>query len=215
MDGNGRWASRHGLPRPVGHQMATRHLVPLLDVCASYGVEAVTLYVFSTENWNRPPEEVAGFLRLMHDALDEFTETLYVKGYRFRWSGSVQNIPEAVLERIRNAQARTRSNTGLVVNVAFNYGGRDEIVRATQRILARQVKAEEIDETVFATCLDTAGLPDMDLVIRTSGEERLSNFCLWQSANAVFYATPILWPDFTVEELQRALDVYASVVKSA
>lgn len=194
--------------------MATRNLAALLDACASYGVEVVTLYVFSTENWKRPPEEVAGFLRLMHDALDEFTGTLHAKNYRFRWSGSAQNVPEAVLEKIRSAQARTRSNTGLVVNVAFNYGGRDEIVRATQTIVAQQVKAEEIDETVFGTCLDTAGLPDMDLVIRTSGEQRLSNFCLWQSANAIFYSTAILWPDFTADDLRKALDAYEHAVEA-
>lgn len=212
MDGNGRWAEQRGLPRTLGHRAATENVFPLLDYCAQLGVEVVTLYVFSTENWRRPADEVTGFLALMGEMLDRFTEKLDVCGYRFWFSGSLEGVSEALREKFGHALELTKDNQGLVVNVAFNYGGRDDIVRATRKIMERGLEAEDIDERLFESCLDTAGLPDMDLVIRTSGEQRLSNFCLWQSANAVFYSTKVPWPDFTEQGLDDAFRTYERVI---
>lgn len=209
MDGNGTWAIQRGLPRPMGHRAATENVFPILDLCAELGVEVVTLYVFSTENWGRPAEEVTGFVALMEEMLDRFTEKLHVRGYRFWFSGSFEEVSEALREKFGHALELTKDNQGLVVNVAFNYGGRDEIVRATQKIVKQGISAETINEQVFESFLDTTGLPEMDLVIRTSGEQRLSNFCLWQSANAVFYSTEVMWPDFTIAHLQQVLKTIA------
>lgn len=167
----------------------------------------VTLYVFSTENWQRPRDEVVGFLALMGEMLNRFTAKLHARGYRFWFSGSFAGVSESLRAKIERAVGLTEHNSGLVVNVAFNYGGRDEIVRATRRIVQAGILEKNLNEDVFASFLDTAGLPEMDLVIRTSGEQRLSNFCLWQSANAVFYVTKVLWPDFTVAHLDEALQI--------
>lgn len=211
MDGNGRWAQKRGLPRPLGHRAATKNVLPLLEYCARLGVQVVTLFVFSTENWGRPPEEVTGFVALMGEVFDRFTEKLHHRGYRFWFSGSFEGVSEALRGKFEHALELTRNNRGLVVNVAFNYGGRDEIVRATRKILQAGCIVEELDERVFEGFLDTAGLPEMDLVIRTSGEQRLSNFCLWQSANAVFYSTEVLWPDFREKDMVKALDEFVRV----
>jgi undecaprenyl diphosphate synthase len=208
MDGNGRWALRQGLPRTAGHRAATENIFPVLDACSAYGVEVVTLYVFSSENWKRPPDEVKGFVGLMAEVLDKYTDELQVRGMRFRRSGSLEGVALTLAEKFRRAEERTAANSGLIVNVAFNYGGRNEMVRAARRIVESRVAPQNLDETRFEDYLDTAGLPEMDLVIRTSGEQRLSNFCLWQSAHALFYATPVLWPDFGVKDLDKALCAY-------
>lgn len=212
MDGNGRWAQQRSLPRTVGHRAATENVLPLLDYCDQLGVEVVTLYVFSTENWQRPPEEVKGFLALIGEMLDRFPVKLDARGYRFWFSGSFEGVSESLRTKIERAVKLTKHNSGLVVNVAFNYGGRNEIVRATRRIVQAGLAANELNADVFESFLDTAGLPEIDLVIRTSGEQRLSNFCLWQSAHAVFYVTPVLWPEFTMVDLKDALATYANEV---
>lgn len=208
MDGNGRWAQQRGLPRRVGHQEALKNIFPILDTCAERGVKAVTLYGFSTENWGRPTEEVDAFLCLVEQKIPWFANEVHVRGYRLRHSGSKERLSDGMLTAIRCGVEVSKNNTGMVVNVAFNYGGRDEIVRATRKIVEEGLGAEEIDEELFACSLDTVGLPDIELVIRTGGEQRLSNFCLWQTANAVHYVTPVLWPDFTLAHLDEALQVF-------
>jgi undecaprenyl diphosphate synthase len=210
MDGNGRWAQQRGLPRPVGHREALKNIFPILDACAEMGVQAVTLYGFSTENWRRPMEEVDAFLCLVEQKIPWFANEVHVRGYRLRHSGSSDRLSEGMLVAIRNGVELSKNNTGMVVNVAFNYGGRDDIVRATRKIVGKGLGVEEIDEREFESFLDTAGLPDIDLVIRTGGEHRLSNFCLWQSANAVFYSTEVLWPDLEIDQFHQALQCFAS-----
>lgn len=209
MDGNGRWAIQRGLPRHVGHRAALDNLFPVLDACAELGIEAVTLYGFSTENWGRPAQEVEAFVGLVEQKIPWFAQEIHVRGYRLRHSGSHERLGPDLLDRIQRGVELSRGNAGMVVNVAFNYGGRDEIVRATRRMVSEGLDVGQIEEARFECFLDTAGLPEIDLVIRTGGEQRLSNFCLWQTANAVFYSTCVLWPDFGVKDLYLALETFS------
>ena len=204
MDGNGRWASRRGLPRLAGHHAGTENVRRITTACADAGVEVLTIYAFSTENWRRPRDEVIGLMRLLMQRIDREAAELHRNNVKIRHVGVLEGIQPRLADRIRAAVELTRNNTGLVLNVAFNYGGRREIVRATQRALASGVRPEDLTEDVIDQHLDTAGLPDLDLVIRTGGEMRLSNFLLWQAAYAEYYSTPICWPDFGREELYQA-----------
>jgi undecaprenyl diphosphate synthase len=213
MDGNGRWANRRGLPRLAGHHAGTENVRRITIACADAGVEVLTIYAFSTENWRRPADEVFGLMRLLLQRIDKEAAELHRNNVRIRHIGELRGIQPRLAERVRAAVALTRENTGLVLNVAFNYGGRREIARAVQRIMQAGVSAEDLTEELIDQYLDTAGLPDMDLVIRTGGEMRLSNFLLWQAAYAEYYSTPICWPDFGREELYQAFAEFGRRVR--
>ena len=213
MDGNGRWASRRGLPRLAGHHAGTENVRRITIACADVGVEVLTIYAFSTENWRRPIDEVTGLMRLLMQRIDKEAAELHRNNVRIRHVGALEGVQPRLAERVRAAVELTRVNTGLVLNVAFNYGGRQEIARAVQRLMARGVQPEEVTEELIHQHLDTAGLPDLDLVIRTGGEMRLSNFLLWQAAYAEYYSTPICWPDFGREELYQAFAEFGRRVR--
>jgi undecaprenyl diphosphate synthase len=204
MDGNGRWAKRRGLPRLAGHHAGTENVRRITIACADAGVDILTIYAFSTENWRRPAEEVRGLMTLLAQRIDREAAELHRNNVRIRHIGTLDGINLRLAERVRAAVELTCNNSGLVLNVAFNYGSRHEIARAVRRIVERGVAAEEITEKLIDQHLDTAGLPELDLVIRTGGEMRLSNFLLWQAAYAEYYSTPTCWPDFGREELYAA-----------
>lgn len=205
MDGNGRWAQQRGLPRLAGHRAGTENIRRILRACVELGIPILTVYAFSTENWGRPADEVAGLLRLLEQSIDRETAELHRSGVCIRHLGQVDLLPPRLQRQIAAAVELTRSNTSLILNVALNYGGRDEIVRAIQQIIAEGIPAERIDEALVSRYLYTHDLPDPDLVIRTGGEMRLSNFMIWQAAYAEYYATEAFWPDFGPEELRQAL----------
>jgi undecaprenyl diphosphate synthase len=213
MDGNGRWANRRGLPRLAGHHAGTENVRRITIACADAGVTVLTIYAFSTENWRRPPEEVRGLMSLLAQRIDREAAELHRNNVQIRHIGTLDGIAPRLAERVRAAVELTRANTGLVLNVAFNYGGRHEIARAVQRALAAGVRPEELTERTIDQHLDTAGLPDLDLVIRTGGEMRLSNFLLWQAAYAEYYSTPLCWPDFGREELYAAFAEFGRRVR--
>ena len=209
MDGNGRWAEQHGLPRVEGHRAGTENMRRVLRACGEYGVKIVTIYAFSTENWYRPRDEVRGLMGILERVLENEVENLHREGVRLRHVGELDGLPDRLKGAVLDAIELTKENTSLTLNVAFNYGGRAEIVRATRRILEDGVDPSELDEDLFSQYLYTAGLPDPDLIIRTGGEMRLSNFLIWQSAYAEYYSTPTYWPDFDKEELGKAFLAYA------
>jgi undecaprenyl diphosphate synthase len=213
MDGNGRWAKRRGLPRLAGHHAGTENVRPITIACADAGVEVLTIYAFSTENWRRPVDEVHGLMRLLLQRIDREAAELHRNNVKIRHVGELDGIQPRLAERVRAAVELTRANTGLVLNVAFNYGARQEIARAVRRLLAQGVAAAEVTEKLIDQHLDTAGLPDLDLVIRTGGEMRLSNFLLWQAAYAEYYSTPLCWPDFGREELYQAFAEFGRRVR--
>lgn len=208
MDGNGRWARAHGLPRLAGHRAGTQNVRRVLAACQTFGIRVVTLYVFSTENWGRPQTEIEGIFELLGEVIDRETENFQTQGVRLVHSGSLERAPEELAEKVRRAVRLTRENHAYTLNVAFNYGGRMEIIRAAQQLLASGIPPQALTEELFDQYLFTAGLGDMDLVIRTGGDERLSNFFPWQSARGLFYTTPTYWPDFDQAELQQALLTY-------
>lgn len=208
MDGNGRWAKQRGLPRLLGHGegMANAHRV--VEILFDYGIKYVTLYIFSTENWNRPKEEVEGIFQILMNRIDEEIDFAQRKGIRICHLGKLDRLPVRLKEKIKQAVDLTRSNKTMTVSLALNYGGRDEIVEAVRHLMRDGVQASDVDEALFSPYLYTADIPDPDLVIRTGGEIRLSNFLLWQVAYAELYFTPVLWPDFTREEVDKALMTY-------
>jgi len=210
MDGNGRWAKARGLPRAAGHRAGTQNIRRVLEACVEYGIEVLTIYAFSTENWGRPDKEVRGIMRLLEQNLTEQLPELHAKGVQIRHSGSLERVSRSLKNKIQEALELTKANQRIILNVAFNYGGRAEILHAVRRIIAAGVPAEGVDEALFTRYLYTAGLPDPDLIIRTAGEMRLSNFLIWQSAYAEYYSTPTYWPDFDRAELHRALEAYAA-----
>lgn len=208
MDGNGRWAKAHGLPRVAGHRAGMENIRRVLRACTDFGVKVLTIYAFSTENWARPPDEVQALMRLLDEAVGRESKRLHKEGVQIRHSGSLDRLPANLVKKIQNAIALTKDNDRLILNIAINYGGRAEIVEAIRRIISEGIPAEEVTEEVVSAHLYTAGLPDPDLVIRTAGEMRLSNFLIWQSAYAEYYSTPVYWPDFDEEELYKALLAY-------
>ena len=208
MDGNGRWATNRGLPRRSGHEAGLNNLKNVLDHLHRRGVQFVTVYAFSTENWDRPTEEVEGLMELLRDGLGELTQELHDNNVRVHHVGRSTRLTQDLHEGIERAVALTRENTGITINVAFDYGGRDEILQACRGIIEDQVPSENVDEQLFSQYLYTAGTPDPDLIIRTGGELRLSNFLLWQSAYSEYYPTPVLWPDLGPAELDKALTSY-------
>jgi len=209
MDGNGRWAKARGLPRLAGHRAGTENLRRVIEACVEFGIRFLTVYAFSTENWGRPQEEVRGLMGILEDMIDRELEELHRQGVQIRHLGRLERLDESLVRKIRHAIAYTRDNDRLVLCVAFNYGGRDEIVQAVQRIVADGVPAEAVDEALLERYLYTAGIPDPDLIIRTSGELRTSNFLIWQGAYAEWYFTPTYWPDFDKDALRQALLDYA------
>jgi undecaprenyl diphosphate synthase len=210
MDGNGRWAQQRGLPRLAGHRAGTENIRRIIQGCVDYGVEVLTLYAFSTENWRRPDTEVRGLMTILAEVIDRETRELHKNGVRLRHIGELAALPTTLKERVERAVHLTRENSRLTLNVAFNYGGRSEIVRAVHRILESGVDPSDVTEELIGEHLDTAGLPDPDLIIRTAGEMRLSNFLLWQAAYAEYWSTPIFWPDFGRDDLYRALSDFAA-----
>ena len=210
MDGSGRWAKKRGLPRLAGHKAGTENLRRIIKACVEFGVEYLTIYAFSTENWGRPREEVDGLLRILEDVLEKELAELDEQGVQLRHLGILAQLSPSLQKKVLAAVEQTRHNSRLVLNVAFNYGGRDEIIHAMRQMLVDQVKPEDINPEMVSRYLYTAGSPDPDLIIRTSGELRISNFLIWQAAYSEWYVTPTYWPDFSKEELRKALDEYAS-----
>ncbi len=208
MDGNGRWASARGLPRLAGHSAGTENIRHILEACVDNGVEILTIYAFSTENWTRPPEEVQGLMNILAQVIESETESLHRNGVRLRHIGRLRGLPEHLRESVGQAIELTKDNTRITLNIAFNYGGRAEILDAVRGILQDGVRPEDLTEELFGRYLYTACQPDPDLIIRTAGEMRLSNYLIWQSAYAEYYSTPVFWPDFNREELEKALLVY-------
>jgi len=214
MDGNGRWAKQRGLSRQAGHRAGTENLRRLLRVFVERRVKYLTLYAFSTENWKRPKREINPLLRLIGRVIDRELQSLHENGVRLVHIGSLEPLSDDLRGRIERAVELTKDNDTLTVCVAFNYGARAEIVDAVRRVISAGVKPEDVTEQSFADYLDTAGLPDPDLVIRTAGEMRLSNFLLWQAAYAEFYFTPVYWPDFDEAEVDKALLAYSQRVRN-
>jgi undecaprenyl diphosphate synthase len=208
MDGNGRWAKKRHLPRLVGHNAGSENIRPVVKIFASYGVKYLTLYMFSTENWNRPRTEVAGLLSLLGRKIDQETRAFHQENIRLIHLGRLDRLSRKLREKVEAAVELTKNNTGLTLCLAFDYGGRDEIVQAAKRIADTGIPGDNIDESVFAWYLYNPNIPDPDLVIRTAGESRLSNFLIWQSAYSEFYFTPVLWPDFGPKDVEEALSEY-------
>jgi undecaprenyl diphosphate synthase len=209
MDGNGRWARERGLPRLAGHRAGVENLRRVIRACGDFGINYLTIYAFSTENWERPPDEVRGLMSILEEVIYRELNELHKNGVQLRHLGRLEQLTPALQEKVRHAIEMTRENTKLVLNVAWNYGGRDEIVRAIQRMMADGVAPDEVNEELVARYLYTRDCPDPDLIIRTSGEMRVSNFLIWQGAYAEWYVTPTYWPDFGREELLKALFEYA------
>jgi undecaprenyl diphosphate synthase len=209
MDGNGRWARQRGLPRLAGHRAGVENIRRVLRGSVEFGVKMLTIYAFSTENWKRPAEEVEGLLGLFARVIDRELDELHGEGVQLRHIGRLEGVSQSLASKVRRAIELTKENDQLILNVAFNYGGRAEIVDAVQRIVRDRVAAEDVTDEVFGHYLWTAGCPDPDLIIRTSGEFRTSNFLIWQAAYAEYYVTPTIWPDFDKDELFQALLAYS------
>jgi len=208
MDGNGRWAKKRRLPRLAGHNAGGGNIRPVVKIFADYGVRYLTLYMFSTENWNRPRIEVAGLLGLLAKKIDQETQAFHQENIRLVHLGRLDRLSQKLRERVKAAVELTKNNTGLTLCLAFDYGGRDEIVQAASRIADAGIPTDNIDESVFVRYLYCTDIPDPDLVIRTGGESRLSNFLLWQAAYSELYFTPVLWPDFGHKDVEEALSEY-------
>ena len=208
MDGNGRWAEERGLSRPAGHEAGGKNIRRVVKILADHGIKHLTLYMFSTENWNRPRAEVTGLLDFLGRTIDQETQASGQEDIRLVHLGRLDRLPQKLREKVKAAVELTKNNAGLTLCLAFDYGGRDEIVQAARRIIEAGIPGPNIDESVFAGHLYSAGIPDPDLVIRTGGERRLSNFLLWQIAYSELYFTGVLWPDFGEEDVVEALSEY-------
>lgn len=208
MDGNGRWATRQGKPRIYGHQAGTENIREVIKTFADAGVKYVTLFAFSTENWARPAEEISALLTILQSTIDREVDNLHQEGVQIRYLGNLSPLHTNLREAIKRSVTLTRNNTEFTLNIAFNYGGRAEILEAVNRVISGNITPEDLTEQVFSDHLYTAGLPDPDLIIRTGGEMRLSNFLLWQAAYSEFYTSDVCWPDFKTTEIQKALEVY-------
>ena len=213
MDGNGRWARRRGHPASFGHRAGVRAIKRVLDGCEQLGVHALSVYAFSTENWSRPRAEVRALMRLFHETMQREIEEMHRRGVRIVVSGRREGLSPRMRQRIDEAIARTAANTNGVLNVCLNYGGRAEIVDAVRRLVGEGIPPEQIDEAAIASRLYNPDLPDPDLIIRTAGESRVSNFLLWQSAYAEMLVSETLWPDFDIEDLKAAIADYNSRIR--
>jgi undecaprenyl diphosphate synthase len=212
LDGNGRWAKSKGMPRNYGHTVGAKNVETVCQAADELGIEYLTLYAFSTENWNRPADEVEALMKLLESYLKNCIRTAEKNNMRVRMIGEISRLSDKFQKRILELEAASAKNTGLNLTIAINYGSRDEMIRAMRHMVADvregRLAEDAIDEAVFASYLDTKGLPDPDLLIRTSGEQRLSNYLLWQMAYTEFYFTDVPWPDFHKEELELALEAY-------
>ncbi len=209
MDGNGRWAISRGLPRLAGHRAGTENLRRIIRACVEFDIKYLTIYAFSTENWGRPRDEVDGLMHILEDVIDRELAELHEEGVQLHHIGRLERLDPKLQEKVLHAIDLTKDNTRLVLNVAFNYGGRDEIIHAIQRIIKDGLRPDEVTADLVSRYLYTAGVPDPDLIIRTSGELRVSNFLIWQGAYSEWYVTSTYWPDFDKEEYRRALDTFA------
>jgi len=210
MDGNGRWARQRRLARVAGHRAGVRAIRPVMEECDAAGVHILTLYAFSTENWSRPRTEVTALMQLFADTIDREVAELDSNGVQIRILGDRSRLTSRLRDRVADAEARTASNTTAILNVAINYGGRGEIVAAVRDLARRGFDLTQLDEATLSRALYTAGLPDPDLIIRTAGEMRMSNFLLWQAAYAELYVTETLWPDFGDAAIREALVAFAA-----
>jgi undecaprenyl diphosphate synthase len=213
MDGNGRWARRRGHPASFGHRAGVRAIKRVLEGCEELGVHALSVYAFSTENWSRPRVEVRALMRLFHETMQREIDEMHRRGVRIVVSGRRDGLSPRMRDRIEEAVARTARNSNGVLNVCLNYGGRAELVDAVRKLVKEGVPADQIDESAIASRLYVPDLPDPDLIIRTAGESRVSNFLLWQSAYSELLVTETLWPDFGVEELKAAIADYNSRIR--
>ncbi len=209
LDGNGRWAEQRGLPRLEGHHAGVKNIRPIIRYLNKRGVAYLTLYAFSTENWNRPDDEVKGLFHMLEDIIDREARELHKNGVRIRHIGQLEGLSAELRNSIKRAVDLTRDNTGMTLGVALNYGGRTEILDAVRQLMDNGVPSQDIDEKMFVDYLYTAGFPEVDMVIRTGGEIRTSNFLIWQAAYSEYYFTPVLWPDFKEEDLEKALLTYS------
>jgi undecaprenyl diphosphate synthase len=209
MDGNGRWAKKRGLPRQAGHRAGVENLRRVIDACVEFDIKILTIYAFSTENWGRPENEVRGLMRIFHRVLDQELDELHAQGVCLHHLGDLEGIGQDLQNKVLRAIEMTKNNKRLTLNVAFNYGGRAEILHAVKQMLADGITPDELTEEMFSSYLFTKGLPDPDLVIRTSGELRVSNFLIWQAAYAEFHSPSEYWPAFGREELYEALVAYS------
>lgn len=210
MDGNGRWAKQRGLPRTEGHRHGVENLRGVLEACGDFGIKILTIYAFSTENWGRPPAEVRFLLSIIDYFIDRELNALHEKGVKLRHIGKLEGLNPRLKKRIHEALELTRNNEAITLNIAFNYGGRDDIVQAVRQIMRKGIAPEAVTEDLISQHLYTAGQPDPDLIIRTGGDMRLSNFLMWQAAYSEFYSTPTFWPDFNRTELLRAIEYYGA-----
>ena len=208
MDGNGRWAEKRKLPRLAGHKAGTDNIHRIIKSLTDSGVKYVTLYVFSTENWSRPSQEVDGLMRLIEESIDNEVQSLHAKGVRLLHIGRSDGVSQRLQNKVAQAIELTKNNRTLSVCIAFNYGSRAEIVDAIKSMICEVIAADKVDEALVSKYLYTADIPDPDLIIRTGGEMRTSNFLLWQSAYSEYYITPTLWPDFGPEELEQAFAAF-------
>lgn len=205
MDGNGRWARKRGLPRQAGHRAGAENLRRIINACVEFGIQVLTIYAFSTENWGRPQSEIRALMKIFARVLDQEINELHDQGVCLHHLGELSGIDPTLQEKVRRALEITKNNNRLILNVAFNYGGRAEILHAVRQMLADGLSPDNLTEELFSSYLFTKGLPDPDLVIRTSGELRISNFLIWQAAYAEYYPTPAFWPDFGREDLYEAI----------
>ncbi|MCX7839099.1 MAG: isoprenyl transferase [Anaerolineae bacterium] len=209
MDGNGRWAQQRGLPRTEGHRAGVENMRRVLEGAVEFGIKVMTVYAFSTENWGRPEEEVRGLLKIFEEVITREVTELHKNGVKLRHLGTLEGISDNLKQAVHSAIELTQHNDRITLNIAFNYGGRAEILHAVKRMIEDRVPPERVNEKLFESYLYTAGLPDPDLIIRTAGEMRLSNFLIWQSAYAEYYTTPTYWPDFDKQELYKALVAFS------
>jgi undecaprenyl diphosphate synthase len=209
MDGNGRWAAQRNRPRLLGHRAGSKNARAIVTAAIARGIRYLTLYVFSTENWRRPAQEINGLMGLLSDVIAREVEGLHREGAQLRHLGRLDNLPAVLQQGIRRAVKLTQANSVITVTIALNYGGRADIVEAMRAIATRGIPPEQIDDDCVAAFLGTHDLPDPDLIIRTGGEQRFSNFLIWQAAYSEYWTTPVLWPDFTAEHLDQALTDYA------
>jgi undecaprenyl diphosphate synthase len=208
MDGNGRWAQERGLPRHEGHRQGTENLREILQACGDFGIKYLSIYAFSTENWGRPRVEVNFLIRILESVIDRELAELNEKGVQLRHIGSDEGLPRMLRRKVRDAVELTKDNDKLILNVAFDYGGRAEIVRACRQIIADGLDPETVTEESFSQYLYTGGQPDPDMIIRTGGDLRISNFLIWQAAYAEIYVTDCYWPDFDRSQLRIAIEAY-------
>jgi undecaprenyl diphosphate synthase len=209
MDGNGRWALSRGLPRLAGHRAGTENLRRVIEASIEFGIQYLTIYAFSTENWERPRQEVRGLMKIFEDVIERELQELHDQGVQLRHIGHLDRLSPTFQDKVKHALNYTRNNSRLVLNIAFNYGGRDEIVNAIKGILKDDVSPEDVNEDLVNQFLFTTGIPDPDLIIRTSGEFRVSNFLIWQGAYSEWIFSPVFWPDFDKEQLRLALEEYS------